>query len=44
LIDPHGRVIAVTLRGAATAGSRVVHVSVISRYSHFRHVQPIHHP
>jgi hypothetical protein len=44
LIDRHGRVIAVTLRGTATVGSRVVHVSVISRYSHFGHVQPIKHP
>jgi hypothetical protein len=44
LIDRHGRVIAVTLRGTAKAGSKVVHVSVVSRYSHFGHVKPIHHP
>lgn len=44
LINRRGRVIAVTLRGSATAGSRVVHVSVISRYSRFGHVAPIHHP
>jgi hypothetical protein len=44
LIDRHGRVIAVTLRGTATAGSKVVHVSVVSRYSHFSHVKPIRHP
>ena len=44
LINKRGRVIAVTLRGTATAGSKVVHVSVISRYSHFSHVRPIHHP
>jgi hypothetical protein len=44
LIDRRGRVIAVTLRGTATAGNSVVHVSVISRYGHFGHVQPIKHP
>jgi len=44
LIDRHGRVIAVTLRGKATAGSNVVRVSLVSRYNHFGHVQPIHRP
>lgn len=44
LIDRHGHVIAVSLRGTDTVGTKVVHISVTSRYGHFGHVQPIHHP
>lgn len=44
LLDRQSRVIAVTLRGTTTAGSHVVHLSVISRYGHFDHVAPIRRP
>lgn len=44
LIDRQGRVVAVALRGTATAGTHVVHVSVVTHYGHFGHVPPIRHP
>ena len=44
VIDNQGHVVAITLRGTATAGSHVVHVSVVTHYGHFGHVQPIRRP
>jgi len=44
VLDRHARVVGVVLRAVTAAGSKTVHVSVVTHYSHFDHVQPIRRP
>jgi hypothetical protein len=44
IMDKHARVVSVSLRSVASAGSRNVRVAVVTHYANFSHVRPITRP